>query len=86
MKGEMKGRAVKYVVAGVIVAAGVALLAASFVQRNAGQLWMPWLHLVGWAVLMVGVAVLTYDPEEAAKAAEVLKKTEVIGDSTKKAA
>ena len=63
----MKNRGSKFV-AVVLVLAAFALMVVSIIERGSGQFWMPWLHLVAWALLMIGVAVFTYVPEEAADA------------------
>lgn len=55
-------------VGAIIVLAALALMVLSIVERNGGQLWMPWMHLVSWVVVMIGVAAFTYEPEEASRA------------------
>jgi preprotein translocase subunit SecY len=64
----MGGKGLQKFIAGVIFLGGLALMVVSVVQRDAGQLWMPWMHVVSWAVIMVGVAAFTYEPEEAIQA------------------
>lgn len=64
----MGGKGLRTAIAGVIVLAGLVLMALSVVNRDAGQFWMPWMHVASWAVIMVGVAAFTYEPEEAIQA------------------
>lgn len=58
MRGSKVGAAVFGVAAAV-------LLVLSVIERDAGVLWMPGMHVLGWALLMVAVALLTYTPEDA---------------------
>lgn len=51
--------------AGVFAIAAVVLLVLSVIERDAGLLWMPVLHLVGWLLLLVATALATYNPAEA---------------------
>ena len=64
----MKGRGLAIGTGIVLALAGVVLLVFSVINRDAGMLWMPWLHIVGWALILVAVAFWSYSPEEASRA------------------
>lgn len=51
--------------ASVFAIAAVVLLVLSTIERDAGLLWMPVLHIVGWLLLLVATALATYSPAEA---------------------
>ncbi len=54
--------------AAVFAIASVVLLVLSIIERDAGLLWMPVLHLVGWVLLLVATALATYNPADAEEA------------------
>ncbi|NLT35456.1 MAG: hypothetical protein GXX83_06120 [Gaiellales bacterium] len=69
--------------AAIFAIAAVVLLVLSVIERDAGLLWMPVLHIVGWLLLLVATALATYNPV-AAEAARSFAQGEVAKEAEAK--